>query len=58
MLNAVYCVKIMRWEAIFIDVAMAYDIIIEMALFGTMGSVVMGEILLIHHKAIDTKDIT
>ena len=48
----------MRWEAIFIDVAMAYDIIIEMALFGTMGSVVMGEILLIHHKAIDTKDIT
>lgn len=42
----------------FIDVAMAYDIIIEMALFGTMGSVVMGEILLIHHKAIDTKDIT
>lgn len=39
----------------FIDIAMAYDIIIEMALFGTMGCVVMGEILLIHHKMVKSK---
>lgn len=39
----------------FIDIAMAYDIIIEMALFGTMGCVVMGEILLIHNKMVKSE---
>lgn len=40
----------------FIDIAMAYDIIIEMALFGTMGCVIMGEILLIRHKMIKSEN--